>query len=616
VSIAFVKGEREMTGAVTGEEMRLFWEEAVELLDVLEAEALRALNGEDRADVDAAFRAMHTLKGMGAMVGLAHWAEAAHRLESRLDQVRQGLEPLSHVAPDILEAVDRFRSDRPGQDAGLSPPDHEVPLLVTLAPDTAFPGVRVFQVVNAARGHVAVVGVSPPEEAWEHFQGRDITLTVRGDEAAIGRVMAELRQAEDVLDVRRAVPEPSGPDVRPVKTGGKAVQDTVRVQVDVLDQLLEGIGELVLDRTQTDHLMKQWAPSDDIRLAYETISEHMTRTTLGLQDLLMRARMLPLDILFRQYPRVVHDLAAKLGKSIRISIVGEDTELDRVVMDSIGEPLLHLIRNACDHGIESPAERERAGKSPEGLITVRAATVEGHVVIQVADDGAGIDWDRLRVKAVERGWWDEATAQAATTADLTSLLFRPGVSTAQTVTDVSGRGVGLDVVDTVMNQLHGSVAVTSQPGRGTQFELILPLTIAIMRALLVKVGRTPFAIPLSSIERVEFYGQAGIRTLLGQPVVTDAQQTARPVLDLRRWWMGEEAPPEYLVRIRDGPVSAALAVSDIVGDEEVVVKTLGLFSALTPQFSGATILGDGQLALVLDIRRVMQQWQRQHLHTN
>jgi two-component system chemotaxis sensor kinase CheA len=603
---------------LTPDERRMFWEEAEDLIGEIERIALQELAATGTGDVATVFRAVHTLKGMAAMVGFQEWAAQAHALETCLEQVRQGFDSLKTVAPSLLDLVDNLKRWRDGNSAAT------MVITVTLAPDTAFPGVRVLQIVESVRELAEVTDVDPPQDTWEAFDGHVVTLTLRSP-ASVEHLRETLQSIPDVTSVSDPAhqsvsigSEPSSPETGTVSAVHKKT-DSVRVPVEVLDKILEGIGELVVDRTQAQHLAESYLPPGDFKTLHASLNDRMARTTMQLQDLVMRSRMLPLEVLFRQYPRVVHDLSVRLGKSFRLVVEGQDTELDRAVIDSIGEPLLHLIRNACDHGIEPPDVRRAAGKPVEGQITVRAQPLAGHVMIQVADDGGGIDWDALRKKAVEQGWWDTARAETATEEDLTALLFRPGLSTASRVTEVSGRGVGLDVVETVMTALHGSVTVRSTPGQGTSFELVLPLTMAIMRSLLVQVGLHVYAIPLANVERVDTVDFGGHHHLLGNGFIRGPEGLLRPVVDLDQWWYGvvpEQRSAGYLVRIRDGALSFALKVADVLGEEEVVVKTLGLVSSLSPEFTGATVLGDGRLALVLDARRVLQKWQRDRGRTN
>jgi two-component system chemotaxis sensor kinase CheA len=603
---------------LSSEEIRLFWEEATELLHAVEQEALTALDDPNAGDVALAFRAVHTLKGMGAMMGLEDWANRAHSLETRLDRVRQGMDALDAAAPAMLELVDALSRHR------MTPPDgvgDGAVLIVTLSPDSVFPGARVVQVTETVRAYGAITAVAPPEEEWDQFQGREVVLTL-SSETDLEAARAAVAVLEDVVAVSIGTPGPSDPPVSP-ETGDRQsgvprrTTESVRVPVEVLDRILEGIGELVVNRTQAQHVVQTATIPGEAKALYSTLNENMARTTIHLQDLVMRTRMLPLEVLFRQYPRVVHDLGAKLGKALRLVVEGQDTELDRAVIDSIGEPLLHLIRNACDHGIETPEGRRAAGKLEEGRITVRAQPLAGHVRIEVADDGAGINWEHLRAKAVQEGWWEASHAETATPDELTSLLFRPGVSTAAQVTDISGRGVGLDVVETVMTALHGSVSVRSTEGAGTVFELVLPLTMAIMRALLVQVGTEVYAVPLGNVERVDAIDTSGFQAVLGTGLAADPDGALRPVLDLQRWWLGDavEVTSDHIIRLKDGSISVAMAVREVLGEEEIVVKTLGYFSSLTPEYTGATVLSDGRLALVLDVRRVVQKWQRERART-
>ncbi|MGC8488255.1 MAG: chemotaxis protein CheW, partial [Clostridia bacterium] len=383
---------------------------------------------------------------------------------------------------------------------------------------------------------------------------------------------------------------------------GVAQDATIRIGAETIERILEGLGELLLDQAQADHLL-----GEDKRTNLRAVLGHLRRRALDLQQTTLRARMLPLDTLFRHYPRAVHDIATQLHKTIRLETRGGDTELDRLVMDRLHEPLLHLLRNACDHGIESPEVRRHAGKPETGTIRVISYASQGHVHIQLADDGAGIDWQRLRDKAIHEGWMtaDEA-AQASETA-LADLLFRPGVSTAEQITDLSGRGVGLDAVRAFLDTIHGTISVESETGQGTTFHLELPMTMAIMTALLLQVGPWTVGLPVFTVERIEEVAEAHVATALGQASVPTAAQSPLPVynlLDLLEPTVTHPGPG-FLVRVRDGSTEAALAVDQVQGQQEVVVKPVASLATVTPWLSGVAMLGDGRLALMLDVRRLV-----------
>jgi two-component system chemotaxis sensor kinase CheA len=328
----------------------------------------------------------------------------------------------------------------------------------------------------------------------------------------------------------------------------------------------------------------------------------------------MRARMLPIASLFNKFPRLVRDVARAAGKQVNLVIEGEATELDRSIIETIGDPLIHLLRNAVGHGIETPEVRLAAGKPPTGAVRLTAASVEGQIVVTVADDGQGIDPDQIRQAVVKRGLFSESDGEIAqlTDEEVIDLIFRPNLSTATQVTETSGRGVGLDVVRTNVERLGGSVIVTSEIGYGTTFQLTLPLTLALVRTMLVIVRNTLYAIPVTSINGALYLAEAKLNTVKGKPAL-DWQGEMLPLLDLREIFArphpaiksakpenGSEVKPS-VVMVSWGKHRVGLAVDRIIGQQEIVVKSLSPMIGHVPGLSGATILGDGRIALIVDI---------------
>jgi two-component system chemotaxis sensor kinase CheA len=627
------------------DERTLFVEEATELLAALEEGALA-----EPPAVDALFRAAHTLKGSGGMIGLTHWVEAVHALETALDAVRQGHRPFdADLRRSVLTTVDALRAELAGEapptpkDAAPIPEPSPAPSgagiggvpagegggpggaedalgrdavawTLVWAPEEPMPGVRAYQAWEAAARVAPGTASDPPPDRLPAWTGRESRLWVpaSADPAAVraalgaidGLVRVEEPRAADggAFAPAASAPDASTPAAGPTSpgTGTRRRETTVRVSAETLERVLEGLGELLLDQSQLEH---RFGPGADAHT--RAVLTHMRNLALELQDATLRARMLPLDTLFRQYPRAVHDLAERLGKRIRLETRGGETELDRVVMDRLHEPLLHLLRNACDHGIEDPATRRRAGKPETGTIRLSAYAAQGHVHVVVEDDGAGIDWERLRARAARAGWMTSEEAAAAGQEALADVLFRPGVSTAERVTDLSGRGVGLDAVRAFLDAIHGTVQVDSAPGRGTRMHLELPMTMAIMTALLVDAGPWTVGLPILAVERIEERGQAQVASILGQAAISDGGLPL-PVYPLATLLEAQAATsPSFLVRVRDGRTRAALAVDRVRGQQEVVVKPVPVLAGLAPWMTGVALLGDGRLALMLDVRRVV-----------
>jgi two-component system, chemotaxis family, sensor kinase CheA len=334
---------------------------------------------------------------------------------------------------------------------------------------------------------------------------------------------------------------------------------------------------------------------------------HFSHVVDQLQEEVMRARMLPIATLFNKFPRLVRDTARSADKQVNLIIEGEATELDRAVIEAIGDPLIHLLRNAVDHGIESPQARQAAGKPATGLVRLTAAPVEGQIVITVSDDGRGIDPRQIRQKAIERGLLTEEEAGQFSNDEIIDLIFQPNLSTAAAVTEMSGRGVGLDVVRTNVERLSGSVVVTSEIGQGTTFQLTLPLTLALVQTMLVTVRNILYALPVTSINGAMYVAEAKISTVKGKQAL-DWQGAVLPVLDLRETFShprlahvpADDSKPS-IVLVNWGKYRLGLVVDRIIGQQEIVVKALSPLIGAVPGLSGATILGDGHIALIVDI---------------
>ena len=580
------------------EERTLFLEEAWELLAALEEGALQP-----DPPMDVMFRAAHTLKGSGGMLGLTEWVEEAHRVEDAMD--RRG-KPDWKWTPEIqklvLTTVDGLRAELEGRTR------KEAPTLVgwrlSWDPACAMPGVRQYQAWDALNRAAPGTLSDPPPDQLAEWEGLEGHLWVPQDLLPEHEVQEILSDIDDLINVEPVPVSPSHDASREAQEKTRSVPERregmLRIGADTLESILEGLGELLLDHGQLEHLLQ-----DRMDQKTRAVMDHLRRRALDLQDATLRARMLPLDTLFRQYPRAVHDIAQKLEKVIQIRTSGGETELDRVVMDRLHEPLLHLIRNSCDHGIETPERRRALGKPEMGTIHLRAYAAQGHVHVQLEDDGGGIDWRKVRRRAVAQHWMTEEESARASEAQLAQLLFRPGVSTADTVTEISGRGVGLDAVQAFLDDIHGSITVESRMGRGTTFHLELPMTMAIMSALLVDAGPWTVGFPIAAVEHIEDLTESLMGTVLGQQAVPDANAPL-PAYSLAE--LLDPAQPHrdrYIVRIKDGRSQAALAVDNVRGQQEVVVKPVEGLGNLAPWLSGVALLGDGRVALMVDARRLV-----------
>jgi two-component system chemotaxis sensor kinase CheA len=365
---------------------------------------------------------------------------------------------------------------------------------------------------------------------------------------------------------------------------------TIRIDVERLDELMNLVGELVIQRTHLAQIKDLGSATDEL-----------ARITNDLQNLVMKVRMVPIEQLFNRFPRMVRDLSQELNKRIRLEIYGADTELDKTVIDAMGDPLMHLIRNAIDHGIETPEERVKVDKPEEGVVKLLAYHEGNNIYIEVEDDGAGINLEKVKKKAIERGIISEENLGRVQEEDLYEILFLPGFSTAEKTTDVSGRGVGMDVVKKRVEELNGSIRVESSPGKGTKVIIRLPLTLAIIQSLLVKVLDEVYAIPLSNVEEIIGLEEASIKTIKNREVIYSRGRVIplyrlADVLNLR-----VDAPCNFAVIARTGGKQVGIGVDGLLGEEEIVIKSLDRVVNQNRSFVGATILGNGKVALILDV---------------
>ncbi len=391
--------------------------------------------------------------------------------------------------------------------------------------------------------------------------------------------------------------------------GGRNSSRTVRVDVEVLDNLMNTVGELVIERTRLLQVLTRLETEregDEISQVMSSALAQIGRLTGNLQEEIQRARMLPVDNLFRKFPRMVRDVAQKAGKEIEFVVHGEETELDRSVIEEIGDPLMHLLRNSVDHGVEAPMDRLKGGKPSKGIVTLEAFHEENHIIISVRDDGRGIDPQKIRASAVKKGLLSDEAARRMPDSEAVNLIWAPGFSTAEKVSDISGRGVGLDVVHKNIEKLNGSVEIRSEVGKGTEFRVKLPLTLAIIRALQVEVLDTTYCIPLGSVVETDRIPTSEIKTVRQREVVVKRGEVI-PLLRLVDAF-NQERPADFVepeevfvVIVAVMGKQIGIVVDNLIGEGDVVIKPLGKFIGDIPGISGATIMGNGDVAIILDI---------------
>ncbi len=398
------------------------------------------------------------------------------------------------------------------------------------------------------------------------------------------------------------VDDHTGKETAPAKA--VSINKTIRVNIDRLDSLMNLFEELVIDRGRLEQISKDLNNQE-----LEETVERMSRISGDLQSIILNMRMVPVETVFNRFPRMVRQLAKDLGKEIHLKIIGAETELDRTVIDEIGDPLVHLLRNALDHGIEMPDVREQNGKKREGTVRLKAYHSGNHVFIDLEDDGAGIDRDKILEKALKKGIVSERDAQGLTDQQMYDLMFASGFSTAEQISDVSGRGVGLDVVKNTIESLGGTVTIDSIPGYGSTFSIQLPLTLSIISALLVNMQDERYALPLSSIIETALVNKKDVMKAHGQEVI-DFRGKIIPLLNLKNLFNVPEAFEQKdvypVVIVRKGDKTAGLIVDSFIGQQEIVLKSLGNYLTSPFAISGATILGDGQVALIIDCNALIK----------
>lgn len=589
VSAAYVPSDE------ADEVLQEFFLESRELVDELDQDLVTL--EESPADGDLLgkiFRAAHTLKGSSSFLGFTAIAEVTHRVEDVFNKLRrQEMVATPEVMDVVLQAVDRVRKLLGAAQAGHPGPMVD-DLLAALA--EALEGGRPRRI-----GEILVEdeGIAPAvvEEV----------LRTKAPETPLGRALVE-RAGVSAEAVERSLakqatqraPEPSAGD------------QTIRVDVERLDALMNLVGELVLGKNRLALLRAQmegrWGGEELVEQLAETSSQ-LDLVASNLQLAVMKTRLVPIDKVFRKFPRMVRDLSRTLGKEIRLEIQGENTELDKSVVEVIGDPLVHLIRNAADHGVETPDARVAAGKAREGKLRLAACHEGNHIVVTIEDDGKGMDPEVLKRKAMEKGVITPQEAAAMSAKDAFGLVFAAGFSTAQTVTSVSGRGVGMDVVKTNIQKLNGIVEIDSAPGRGTKVAVRIPLTLAIIQALLVRSGAEVYAVPLASVVETVRLGAGDVKSLDRCPVLRLRDQVI-PLLRADALFSvprpeGSRAGREYVVVLGLAERRVGLVVDGLVGEAEVVIKSLGRYLADTPGIAGATIRGDGRVTLIVDVNQLV-----------
>ena len=628
--------------------MEDFLVEAFELVEQIDHDLIELeSNPEDLELLNRIFRVAHTVKGSSSFLNFDILTKLTHHMEDVLNKARRNeLKITPDIMDVVLESVDMMKGllhgiRDSGNDTDVGIEIEDICKRLTAISEGEAPSAAASEPVPAAPEPVVEAPIEPEPVSDENLSN----LSDDEVEAEIERLL-KVRKAED--QARRAqkaaageapkptapaapqapAPSNSAPAPKPASTkpadkkedkkvpapssGASADEQTIRVEVKRLDHLMNLIGELVLGKNR---LLKIY---DDVEERYEgekfleelnQVVSSLSLVTTDIQLAVMKTRMLPIAKVFNKFPRMIRDLSRELNKQIDLEITGEETELDKSIVEQIGDPLVHMIRNSCDHGIEDGATRLAAGKPEKGTIQLKAYNEGNHIVVEITDDGKGLDADMLKARSIEKGIITEREADAMSDKEAFGLIFKPGFSTAAKVTNVSGRGVGMDVVKTNIEKLNGIIDIESEVGKGTVMKLKIPLTLAIIQSLLVGTQEEFYAIPLASVLETVRVPIDDIYTIDGKNVLRLRDEVLSlvrlsDVFGVNKVFDGGDQT--YVVIIGVAEAKLGIIVDTLVGQEEIVIKSMGDYLQNIPGIAGATIRGDGRVTLIIDVGAMME----------
>jgi two-component system chemotaxis sensor kinase CheA len=562
---------------------------------------------DDKALLNEIFRGFHTIKGGAGFLNATEMVKLCHRTENLFDKLRNAEMTLNPSIMDVIMASTGVVRDMFAELSSAKQPSPADPALLAsldavLAGETVAaapaPSAPPLQAADTA----SVAGFSG-EPDWNQL----FHSLVGGDThvAQVTPVAAPVA-AQPVLAKPAAAPAPRPAAVGTAAVAAAAKDTTIRVDTARLDQVLNLSGEIGLTKNRLTCLrtaiMQGKVDQETIKDLDEAVS-HLDLLVGDLQNAVMKTRMQPIGRLFQKYPRLARDVARQLGKDVELVLSGEETEIDKTMIEDLNDPLVHLIRNAVDHGVDSPEERIAAGKATKSLVHLSAEQVGDHIIIEITDDGRGIKADVIRQKAVEKGLIDIETANSLDEKQSLNLIFLPGFSTKDQISDVSGRGVGMDVVKTNIQKLNGRVDVTSVVGQGSTFRIMLPLTLAILPVLMVRLGNQPFAVPLSMVREILPIRSEDVQRVSGKAtmIVREEVLPIRTLASLIGWPVS--GVPAFGVLMQCGDSNFILAIDSFIGQADVVIKPL---HDIKPKgIAGATLTGDGAIVLVLDMEALL-----------
>ena len=652
----------------------MFFDEAKEYVETLNNGILTLENNPgDKETIDAVFRAAHSLKGMAATMGFENLTELTHKMENMLDRVREGkLEVTTEFIDLLLQGLDNIQflvekireneGEEPeginlegfikelanygqeaaaavsGSDAGAEEAEADFSFnlsqaekqdlekekkdkeriyhLKAVLDEADFQSVRAFMLLKKIEEIGKIFKSNPAKDEIEDSEDPIAELDIYAlswlPAGEFKDELAEVSGAEVVnfseiesLEMEEESDNKNDKSLHAEhKVNSFQSSSTVRVDISKLDTLMNMVGELLINKTRLQSL-------DIQKSKFNEIIPQLDRVTMELHHIVMQIRMVPVGVMFSRFPRMIRDLSNKMNKEIDFVMEGQETELDRSIIDELSDPLTHLLRNAIDHGIEKPEERKSKGKEEEGRIELRAYQKGSEIIIEVKDDGAGIDADVIGRKAVEKGIVTEEELEQLERRDILDFVFHPGFSTASEVTDVSGRGVGMDIVRNVVKKLDGQISIESELGRGSTFTISLPLTLAITQALMIKVDGDTFAIPLNAVSETLTISPENIKKVRGKDVIVLRENTiplvsASEIFGSEKLTSLKKADSDLsVVILKSGDRFIGLIVEELLNQQEIVIKSLGNYLQDTEFISGATIIGDGDVALIIDVRDIV-----------
>jgi two-component system chemotaxis sensor kinase CheA len=619
--------------------------ETNELLEQISSDLIELENGNDDPEmINQLFRSFHTIKGTSSFMGFDDITKITHEAEDLLNKLRKNEMSISEDLTDVLlEVHDWIRElvDK-RKDGDESPPNYGLTITKIKAlksdstpePETqnndktasninqaSQDGSSLDQVFASTDDMVSHDGdFTEDEEALlqqafaeinMNFDAEEETASEKNEETIAAPTVAPEPPAPRVVNDKPKVSAPAKP--KEGKAPAKPAQESIRIDVDRIETLMDLSGELVLGRNRLTQISEvidaQSENKDQVRDLMETASQ-IDFVTSEIQSAVMKMRMVPVAKLYQKAPRIVRDLSREFNKKIKLVVKGEETEIDRGIIEELMDPLVHMIRNSCDHGIESPEERLENEKPEVGTVTLDADQEGNHIVLKISDDGKGMNPQALMDKAIEKEVITPEQADTMTDREIFQLIFAPGFSTAKKVTDVSGRGVGMDVVKTNIQKLKGIVDIDSEMGQGTTFTVKLPLTLAIIQGLLVKVGDETYAIPLSSVEEVVAVEENIIDSVNRQEVIRireDVYPITRLANTLSIDTDNDTLENKNVVVVGLGINRVGLVVDELLGQQEIVIKSLGDYLGDVDGIAGSTILGDGRVIMIIDINEIINQ---------